>query len=155
MSDLAVTQAAPGEGTARVCEDVLRSAPDWFGIEESLLMYARNAARLPTWLAHAGADCLGFISIERHFPEAAEIHCIAVRPDRHRRGVGRALLHAAESHCKSTGAAYLQVKTMGPSRPNEHYARTLQFYLGVGFSRLEEMLTLWKGVPCLVLVKKL
>jgi GNAT superfamily N-acetyltransferase len=155
MTDLTVARAPSSEATARACEDILRSAPDWFGIEESLLMYARNTARLPTWLARVGAREAGFITVERHFPQSAEIHCIAVRPDLHRRGVGRALLDAAEADCRATGASFLQVKTKGPSRPNEHYARTLRFYLGMGFTPLEEMLTLWKGVPCLLLVKKL
>jgi hypothetical protein len=50
---------------------------------------------------------------------------------------------------------YLQVKTMGPSRPNREYAETLKFYEAVGFTKLEELHGLWPGLPCLVLVKAL
>ena len=36
------------------CEAVLRSLPRWFGIEHALLMYARDAALMPTFYARRG-----------------------------------------------------------------------------------------------------
>ena len=49
----------------------------------------------------------------------------------------------------------LQVKTLGPTRPSEHYDRTRAFYAALGFQPLEEIHDLWPGNPCLIMVKPL
>ena len=36
------------------CEEVLRSLPMWFGIEDALVMYADDTLRLPTFAAVEG-----------------------------------------------------------------------------------------------------
>ena len=133
---------------------ILRSLPDWFGIEESIVHYVEDAARLPTYLAYSGDDtCVGVLLTSRHFPESAEVHLMAVDPTWHRRGVGRRLLRAAESDLAADGVRYLQVKTQGPSSGDANYAETLEFYRGQGFTPLEEIDGLWPGNPCLILVK--
>ncbi len=144
----------PGEHLE--CERILRALPDWFGIEESLVQYVADAQRFETLVSMDDTgEVAGFITLRRHFPEAGEVHCLAVLPSHHSRGVGRALVTAVEERLRAAGAAYLQVKTMGPSRPSEFYARTLAFYRAVGFAPLEELHGLWGGTPCLVLVKRL
>lgn len=138
------------------CERILRALPDWFGIEESLVQYVADAKRFETLVAIGTAeDIIGFVTIRRHFPESGEIHCLAVVPSEHGRGVGRGLVAAVEQRLIAGGAAFLQVKTLGPSRPSEFYARTLAFYRAVGFAPLEELHGLWGAIPCLMLVKKL
>lgn len=169
----------PGE--AGCCEAVLRSVPEWFGIESSLQMYVAKAAELPTVVAEFGevraagaiqsssaktgngANALpnpskriaAFLTIAHHFPESGEVYCLAVRREFHRMGVGRALLRFTEDWLTSRGARWLQVKTMGPSKPNAEYAQTLQFYRACGFDPLEEIHGLWGAIPCLMLVKRL
>ena len=140
-------------GEFAVCEVILRALPDWFGIEVSLMQYVADTRKHPTFLATRGAEVIGFITLNQHFPEAGEIHCLAVRPEYHGHGVGRALIVAAEEMFRSKGARFMQVKTMGPSRPSEFYARTLGFYRAVGFAPLEEIHGLWGAIPCLLLVK--
>jgi GNAT superfamily N-acetyltransferase len=78
---------------------------------------------------------------------------IGVHPDHHRQGAGRKLVRAAEAHARARGHHLLMVKTLGPSRPNREYDLTRAFYLGMGFWHVEELLTLWPGNPCLLLVK--
>jgi ribosomal protein S18 acetylase RimI-like enzyme len=146
----------PGEHTT--CETVLRCLPDWFGIDESLRQYVADAAdtsRFESFVADDGGRVLGFVTLRRHFAESGEIHCMGVVPEFHGKGVGRSLVARVESVLRQAGASYLQVKTMGPSRPSEFYARTLAFYRSVGFMPLEEIHGLWGKIPCLVLVKKL
>jgi ribosomal protein S18 acetylase RimI-like enzyme len=152
------------EGEQVICEAILRALPDWFGIESSLVQYVADAAHHPTWVAAdlrrgsgvvVGAAAAGFLTIRRHFPEAAEIHCIAVRPEEHRRGVGRAMVAFVEDRLRRDGVRFLQVKTLGPSRPDEHYARTRRFYDAIGFTPLEEFPTLWGRNPALQMVKAL
>lgn len=140
------------------CEAILRALPGWFGIESSLLEYVADTRKHPTWLAWEtlrSTEPRGFITIRRHFPRSAEVHCIAVAPGIHRRGVGRALVTHVENLLRRDGVQFLQVKTLGPSRPDANYERTRLFYEGLGFVPLEEFLTLWPGNPALQMVKLL
>jgi GNAT superfamily N-acetyltransferase len=136
---------------SRLCESVLRELPEWFGIEEATVAYIRDVADLPTFTA----GDTGFLSLKLHTPQAAEVYVMGVRPLEHRRGLGTALLAAAEDYLRERGVGYLQVKTLGPSRPSEGYERTRRFYEARGFVALEEIHGLWPGNPCLLMVKKL
>lgn len=138
-------------------ERLLRALPDWFGIEESLQEYVADAQTKPTYLAvePGTGEVLGALLATVHNPGSAEIHLMAVAPEHHREGVGRALVGAFEADMAASGVRVLQVKTQGPSRPDEGYAKTLQFYLAMGYIPLEEIVGLWAENPCLILVKPL
>lgn len=139
-----------------ITESLLRSLPAWFGIEEAIVGYVDAAARLATWVARddAGAP-VGVLLAKRHFPAAAEVFLMAVDPAHHRSGVGRALMATTEDDLAADGVRLLQVKTLGPSRPDPNYARTRLFYEACGFLLLEELHGLWGENPCLVMVKTL
>jgi hypothetical protein len=64
-----------------------------------------------------------------------------------------ALVSALAADLSADGAELLQVKTLGLSHPDPGYARTRQFYAGLGFRPLEETGELWPDNPCLVMVK--
>jgi GNAT superfamily N-acetyltransferase len=136
---------------SRLCESVLRELPEWFGIEEATAAYIRDVAGMPTFAAGEA----GFLSLKLHSPRAAELYVMGVRPPEHRRGLGTALLAAAEEYLRERGVEYLQVKTLGPSRPSEGYERTRLFYEARGFVALEEIHGLWESNPCLLMVKRL
>jgi len=137
-----------------VPEEILRSVPEWFGIESATQRYVGEAAQKPTWIGWVGGRGAGFITLTNHFPgRSGEIHCIAVRSGQHGSGVGRALVEHVEAELRREGARYLQVKTLGPSRPSEAYEKTRRFYEAMGFVPLEEFLTLWPGNPALQMVK--
>jgi GNAT superfamily N-acetyltransferase len=137
---------------SELCRAILESLPDWFGLPESVAAYIRDVADLPTFAV--GDD--GFLAVTIHNPASAEIHVMGVRPECHRRGIGTALLEAAEAYLRDRGVEYLQVKTLGPSRPYEHYARTRRFYESRGFVPLEELTAIWgEANPCLTMVKRL
>jgi GNAT superfamily N-acetyltransferase len=109
-------------------ERLLGLLPTWFGIPASNAGYIESARQLPTYLAWggdpAGQGPVGVLLTRRHFPEAAEIHLLAVHPGLHRRGVGRALVDALEADLTADGCELLQVKTLGPSKPDAGYALT-------------------------------
>ena len=136
---------------SRLCEHVLRDLPDWFGIEEATAAYISDVADLPTFAI--GNDAL--LSLKLHTPRAAEVYVMGVRRARHGQGLGTALLQAAEEYLGARSIEYLQVKTLGPSYPDEGYARTRAFYEARGFVPLEELHGLWADNPCLLLVKRL
>jgi ribosomal protein S18 acetylase RimI-like enzyme len=99
---------------------------------------------------------LGFLSLKQHNPFSAEIYVMAVHPGAQRGGIGRALVVAAEVHIRRLGVEYLQVKTLGSSRPDEGYACTRAFYEAMGFRPLEEFKQIWdENNPCLVMVKRM
>jgi coenzyme F420-0:L-glutamate ligase / coenzyme F420-1:gamma-L-glutamate ligase len=137
---------------SRIAEVVLRDLPDWFGIEESTRGYIEHAATLPTLAVEPDA---GFLCVKQHTPRAAEVYVMGVRREHHRRGIGRALVTEAELWCRARGVRYLQVKTLGPSRPDPGgYDETRAFYEAVGFIALEELHGLWdEENPTLILVK--
>ncbi len=136
---------------SQLCESILRELPEWFGIEDATAAYIRDVAELPTFAV--GDD--GFLAVKLHTPKAAELYVMGVRPERHRQGVGSALLAAVEDYLRERGVEYFQVKTLGPSRPSEGYERTRRFYEARGFVALEEIHGLWDGNPCLLMVKRL
>ncbi len=63
---------------------------------------------------------------------------------------------AAEDWLRRRGVDWLHVKTLGPSHPDEDYAKTRAFYVACGFWPLEEFKALWdEKNPALMLIKKL
>jgi GNAT superfamily N-acetyltransferase len=136
---------------SRLCERVLRDLPEWFGIEDATRAYIRDVAELPAF----AVDVDAILALRIHNPRAAEVYVMGVRRARHGEGLGRALLMAAEKYLRADGVEYLQVKTLGPSDPDEGYARTRGFYEAMGFVPLEELHDLWEHNPCLLLVKRL
>jgi GNAT superfamily N-acetyltransferase len=140
---------------ARDAERILRTLPEWFGIESALMDYVRGAQSSPNFLAREESETVGFVTLREHNPVSLELHCIAVLPDRHRSGIGRRLCAAAERWWAARGGRLVQVKTLGPARASEHYARTRAFYDTQGYLPVEEFADLWPGNPCLLLVKPL
>ncbi len=142
-------------GDERACEQLLRGLPEWFGIESALVDYARATTELPTLMAQQDGENVGFLSLRQHNPSSAEIHCLAVRRDQHGRGWGRRLVEESVRTLVAPTTEFLQVKTLGPSRPDENYAATREFYLRLGFLPLEENQLWGEANPCLILVQSL
>jgi GNAT superfamily N-acetyltransferase len=99
---------------------------------------------------------IGFASLKQHTHYSAEVYVMAVLPEAHRKGIGRALISQSQNWLKDRSVEYLQVKTLGPSHPDESYAKTRAFYERMGFRPLEEFKQIWnEDNPCLIMVKKL
>jgi GNAT superfamily N-acetyltransferase len=138
------------------CMEVLRSLPMWFGIEEALLMYARDSGTHPTFALESDQRIRGFITLQQHFPEAWEVHCMAMAAEARNEGHGTRLLLHAEGWLRTQGARYLQVKTVADASPSKEYGETRKFYVARGFTPLEAFPTLWSPRnPALQLIKVL
>jgi ribosomal protein S18 acetylase RimI-like enzyme len=154
MKDPRVEGPLLGQGA--LCEPIFAALPDWFGIEEANRQYVTAIDVLPTFVVMEEGRVLGFLTLKLHFPWAAEIYVMGVRPETHRRGIGRALLASAEAYLREHDVEFLQVKTLSPSHPDPFYAHTRAFYAAEGFRPLEELKTLWDAKnPCLMMVKRL
>jgi GNAT superfamily N-acetyltransferase len=137
-----------------VCEAVLRALPQWFGIEEALVDYVRDAGRLPGYVARVDGEPAAYMALAAHRSWSLEIHVMGVLPAYHRHGLGRRLVEAAEAAARADGFPYLTVKTLGPSHGDPGYAATRRFYAAVGFQALEELHGLWApGNPTLIMLK--
>lgn len=142
-SDMSGVRIERREKAADACRSILAELPHWFGIPEANEAYARSADQHPSWVAvDDGAD-VGIITVVPHADRAAEVHLLAVRPGRHRRGIGTQLLRRAEAHLRGRGVRFLQVKTLAPSKADDGYARTRAFYEARGFVTLEDFPDLW------------
>lgn len=151
---LTVRDMAPGEAAA--CEAILHALPDWFGVPESIQGYRKDIESMETLVLGPEGSPRGFLTLKLHGEGAAEIQVMAVMSERQGAGMGRALIEEAEARLGRRGCELLQVKTLGPSRESEHYARTRAFYAAMGFIPLEEFTGIWEpGSHCLVLVKAL
>jgi len=135
------------------CVGILRALPAWFGIEEAVQHYAADLREMETFVARSDGQIIGFLTLNEHNDVTAEVHLMAVHPEWHRQGIGRALIRHAEDISLARGRRLLEVKTLGPSHPDEGYRKTRTFYEAMGFLPLEEIHDLWPGNPCLIMVK--
>ena len=144
----------PVTGVENQCERVLRSLPNWFGIEESLLEYAQSTSHLPTFVIHDQSQIVGFLSLQEHFRESWELNCIAIDSAFRGQGLGKRLHEHAEHWLCSKGAEILQVKTLAACHPSKAYAETREFYGALGYKSVEIFPSLWAAhLPVLQLIK--
>ncbi len=146
----------PTAADLKNCERILRALPDYFGIEDALVQYLNDIQKMPVFIASRNGKTIGFLAINRRTKVAAEIHVMGVLPEEHRKGIGSALVEAAEGQLRSDGTRILSVKTLGESHPDKNYAKTRKFYSAQGFLAMEEIHDFWgKRLPTLIMVKPL
>ncbi len=141
---------------SKICDDILRSLPDWFGIEESIVDYVNSVSNMPFYVCFDGDSPVGFLAIKVHNRYTAEVCVMGIIKDYHRRSIGRDLIKSCERFCKDKNIDFLTVKTLDESREDKNYAKTRLFYEAMGFKPLEVFKTLWdEHNPCLFMVKHL
>jgi len=154
MNDVTIREITHDRG--KICNELLRSLPLWFGIESAIQKYVSDVENMPAFAAHSDDKPVGLISLKRHNEYTAEMYVIAVDPEFHRQGIGRRLVEAAENHLRALGHQFLSVKTLSPSRPSKEYEQTRTFFVTMGFKPVEEFKTLWgEANPCLLMIKAL
>jgi len=137
-----------------ICNTILRSLPNWFGIEDAITDYVNKTQSMPFWAAYIKDAPVGFITIKNHNQYTSEVYVMAVLSEYHRQGIGKQLIKQCENFSKKNGMEYLTVKTLDKSVHSESYEKTRNFYLAIGFRPLEVFPLLWdKDNPCLFLVK--
>jgi GNAT superfamily N-acetyltransferase len=125
------------------CAELLATLPEWFGFSDVNDAYIESLGQQPSFVSEVDGRVVGFIALERYGEVSAEIHVMAVERERHRQGIGRALVDRARTWCRDNEVRWLHVKTRGPSTPDSNYERTRLFYLAEGFDPLYESRTEW------------
>lgn len=139
---------------AEIVTEVLADLPEWFGLPESTQAYIDESRDLPLWSIEVNQKLAGFVTIKETSTATCEIHCMGIKKEFHRQGLGFKLYHSIE-HELETKYSFIQVKTVAPGHYKE-YDQTNNFYLKCGFKPLEIFPTLWdEWNPCLILVKAL
>ena len=140
----------------KYAEQILRSLPDWFGKEESLIEYAHAVVSHPFFGAFINDECIGFFSGTIHHKRTGDIYVCGLHPNYHRKGIGRKLYQTLERYFYSQGCEYVMVKTLSPSHPDRHYALTRKFYEAQGFKDFYTDHEIWgKENPCLIMIKNI
>ena len=156
LHGLRIVVEEKGKAKSRICDDILRALPQWFGIEESIVEYVADVATLPFFVAELFGTPVGFCATTDHFGCHADLHVLGIFSPLHGRGIGTAMLDEVSRECRDRGIRYLTVKTLDASHPDKNYAATRKFYEACGFQPFEVLPTLWgEANPCLVMIKEL
>ncbi|MGH8931479.1 MAG: GNAT family N-acetyltransferase [Egibacteraceae bacterium] len=140
------------------CDDVIRSLPYFFGQPEGVAACAEAVRQQSGWVAEQDGVVTGFLTLERHVPDSAEVTWMAVCQGHRRAGIGRVLIERAIADLAGKGALFMFVFTLGPSFPEQgradSYEGTRQFYRSMGFVPLRELQLEDWSVPALLLVRR-
>lgn len=140
---------------ARICEEIPRDLPDWFGLLESTQAYIDESRNLTFIAIFVGDQAVGFVSRQETSTDTCEIYCMGILKAFHRQGLGKILVNEIKQKSIEDGYSHIQVKTVDKGHYAE-YDQTIAFYKSMGFVKLEVSPTLldeWNA--CLVLVQKL
>ena len=108
----------------------------------------------PGAVAELDGEVAGFLTWERD-GDGAEITWMAVRADRRRRGLGRALVDALMTMLRADGVRELRVKTLSSRAEDEPYAETRAFYAAMGFTEARELDVWGPENPAVLLTRPL
>ncbi len=122
----------------QICQTIIAALPEWFGIEEYNVRYAKNAVIMEGLVATVDGDPVGLLvhktEIDQHLEQSAlNIHWLGVLPALHRKGAGSALMLATFDLARSRGLDTVTVETLDPATGYELYLRTFSFYEKHGF----------------------
>jgi ribosomal protein S18 acetylase RimI-like enzyme len=136
-----------------IARHILNDLEEWFGMPEYTKEYIENSKFLPFFAAYDNDKAIGFIVSKETSKYTAEIYCMGVLKDYHRKGIGRELFQAFESYAIEKDYKFLQVKTVEEGK-YDSYDLTNAFYRSCGFYPLEVFPKMWdEWNPCQILVK--
>ena len=125
---------------APVCDAIIASLPDWFGLQEGIDECAEAVRTQPGLVCERGDRVVGFLTVVRPSGVTAEISWLAVHANDRGDGVGTKMVEALVADLSGTGVRLLLVKTLSDREdPGPEYAATRAFYLARGFRPAAEL----------------
>jgi ribosomal protein S18 acetylase RimI-like enzyme len=157
MNDLVIRPLQVAD--AGTCDRIIASLPYHFGQEDGRRACARAVRSQPGLVAELDQTVVAFLTLQRHFEQAAEITWMAVHARHRHRGIGRALIDRLSQDLVDEGRRLLLVLTVSPSDPGpeppDGYQATRSFYQAMGFVLARDIPELWPGDTAVLLVRPL
>jgi GNAT superfamily N-acetyltransferase len=154
---VAIRQLAGSD--AERCDAIVATLPYHFGDEEGRRECARAVRSQRGLVAEEDGEVVGFVTIEPRFDRCVEVTWMAVRADRRRKGVGRALLDRLVTEARAEGRHFLLVLTVSPSDgPDEipdGYQATRLFYEANSFVLARDFPGYWTSDTPVLMVRPL
>ena len=151
-----VEEISDGAERSAICAAITAALPNWFGQEASNAAYIKGVAEKDCFVVRSpSGGVIGLLSLQVPFPNNADIYWLGVLPEYHHQGIGRVLAEAAFDRARSKGCSTITVETLGPSAPDQGYAKTRAYYGGMGFKPLFELTHHGPENPLLYLVRPL
>ncbi len=133
---------------ADACDAIIASLPYHFGQEVGRTACAEAVRRDDGLVAVANDAVVGFLTVERHFSEAAEITWMAVQAEHRRRGIGHLLIEHLAAELEREARRLLLLFTVSPSdsgpEPDGGYQSTRAFYTKNGFVLARDFPGMWE-----------
>jgi N-acetylglutamate synthase-like GNAT family acetyltransferase len=125
---------------APACDAIIRSLPDWFGMQEGIVECAEAVRTQPGLVCERDRRVVGFLTVVRPSHVTAEISWLAVHAGDRGDGIGTKLIEGLVADLTETGVRLLLVKTLSDREdPGPEYAATRAFYAARGFSPAAEL----------------
>ncbi|HSJ50085.1 MAG TPA: GNAT family N-acetyltransferase [Actinomycetota bacterium] len=144
---------------AEACDAIVATLPYHFGDEEGRRECAAAVRGQRGLVAEDGGEVVGFLTLEPRFGECLEVTWMAVRADRRRQGIGRALLDHVANDSREEGRKFILALTVSPSDgPDEipdGYQATRAFYEANGFILARDFPGYWKSDTPVLMVRPL
>ena len=139
----------------KVCREVLRDLPEWFGIEEATQHYIDSVVKYPFITAYNdNNEVMGFYSIREENTNTLDMYVLGVKKLYHNQGIGTLLQDFVYKYAKDKGYKYLLVLTLSKSHSDKGYALTRDFYHKYGFIDIYESNKIWgKENPTQIMIK--
>jgi GNAT superfamily N-acetyltransferase len=144
---------------AHACDGIVATLPYHFGDEDGRRECAAAVRSQRGLVAQDGGEVVAFLTLEPRFDECVEVTWMAVRADRRRQGIGRALLDRAATDARRSDRRFLLVLTVSPSDgPDEipdGYQATRAFYEANGFILTRDFPGYWESDTPVLMVRPL
>jgi rhodanese-related sulfurtransferase/ribosomal protein S18 acetylase RimI-like enzyme len=140
---------------AAACDAIVAALPAWFGDEAGIRDCAAAVRTEPGFVSTVDGAVVGFVTVRRPRPSAAEIGWMAVHPRYRGNGHGRALLDALVDILHGDGTRFLAVKTLSDREAYAPYAETRAFYEAMGFVALMDLNIWGPANPALLYVRSI
>jgi GNAT superfamily N-acetyltransferase len=120
------------------CTRLAAELPKWFGRPEANAMYSHKITAHECYSVKSNGNLAGLIALDFRIAATCNVWWLAVSPQFHRQGVGRALIERALNEARGRRCSHMAVETVSSKAENLEYELTRRFYLALGFKPFVE-----------------
>ena len=137
IADLEIQFEKDGPQKAKICNDILWSLPEWFGIDQAIRDYTEAVKELLFVKATLYGKAVGFFAVKVNYRFNADLYVLGIYKEFHRNGIGARMVDFINTYCKSKSIPYMSVKTLSERHPTKIILRLAHFMKDAGFMHLK------------------